>query len=228
VSVSGNYLPSVFGSSIEALVRMYGPIREVPVATLVNLEHIDSSNPSASPDSHPLEIPKELWLLTDHLFNFGMRQENILRQSGFERDLEAIRTHLDCCRGGKLPGSIYSVAEALLIFLEALPEPVIPYAFYQRALECCNNYMLCKQLIFQMPQSHQNVFTYISSFLRELLLHSNDNKLDAKTLATLFGTLFLRAPKKKEAGLSKRNVNQLTQKKARFMYHFLVNEFGPD
>ena len=37
VSVSGNYQPSVFGSSIEALVRMYGPIREVPVATLVNL-----------------------------------------------------------------------------------------------------------------------------------------------------------------------------------------------
>lgn len=37
VSVSGNYLPSVFGSSIEALVRMYGPIREVPVATLVDL-----------------------------------------------------------------------------------------------------------------------------------------------------------------------------------------------
>ena len=38
------------------------------------------------------------------------------------------------------------------------------------------------QLIFQMPQSHRNVFTYISAFLRELLLHSNDNKLDAKTL----------------------------------------------
>lgn len=228
VSVSGNYLPSVFGSSIEALVRMYGPIREVPVATLVNLEHIDSSNPSTSSDSQPLEIPKELWLLTDHLFKFGMRQENILRQSGFEKDLEEIRTHLDCCRGGKLPGSIYSIAEALLIFLEALPEPVIPYAFYQRALECCNNYMLCKRLIFQMPQSHRNVFTYISAFLRELLLHSNDNKLDVKTLATLFGTLFLRAPKNREAGLSKRNVNQLTQKKARFVYQFLVNEFGPD
>ena len=43
-------------------------------------------------------------------------------------------------------GSLYSIAEALLIFLEALPEPVIPYAFYQRALECCNNFMLCKQV----------------------------------------------------------------------------------
>lgn len=29
-------------------------------------------------------------------------QENILRQSGFEDELEDIRSHLDCCRGGKL------------------------------------------------------------------------------------------------------------------------------
>lgn len=227
VSVSGNYLPSVFGSSIEALVRMYGPIREVPVATLVDLEHINASNPSTLSDNHPLEIPKELWLLTDHLYKYGMRQENLLKQSGFEKDLEEIRGHLDCCRGGKLPGSVYSIAEALLIFLEALPEPVIPYTFYQKALECCNNYMLCKQLIRQIPQSHLNVFTYISAFLRELLQHSNENKLDAKTLATLFGTLFLRAPKNQEAGISKRTVNQLAQKKARFVYNFLINEFGP-
>ena len=46
--------------------------------------------------------------------------------------------------------------------------------------------------------------------------------------AALFGTLFLRATKDKEAGLSKRMANQLMQKKARFMYHFLVNEFGAD
>lgn len=54
------------------------------------------------------------------------------------------------------------------------------------------------------------------------------NKLFCFSAATLFGTLFLRAPKNKEAGLGKRSINQLTQKKARFMYHFLVNEFGPD
>ncbi|XP_015777933.1 PREDICTED: inositol polyphosphate 5-phosphatase OCRL-1-like [Acropora digitifera] len=227
VSVSGNYLPSVFGSSIEALVRMYGPIREVPVATLVDLEHMNTFTDSGLSKTEPLEVPKELWLLTDHLFKFGMKEDNILRQSGLEGELEKIRTHLDCCKGGKLPGSIHAVAEALLVFLEALPEPVIPYAFYQRALECCNNYILCKQLISQIPQTHKNVFTYVSSFLRELLLYSNDNKLDAKTLATLIGTLFLRAPKNNEAGLSKRTQNQQTQKKARFMYHFLINDFGP-
>ena len=42
-----------------------------------------------------------------------------------------------------------------------------------------------------MPQSHRNVFTYISAFLRELLLHSNDNKLDAKTLGKLTFSMFL-------------------------------------
>lgn len=47
------------------------------------------------------------------------------------------------------------------------------------------------QLIFQMPLSHRNVFTYISAFLRELLLHSNDNKLDAKTLGQFNHLCFL-------------------------------------
>ena len=43
-------------------------------------------------------------------------------------------------------GSIHSVAEALLIFLEALPESVIPSMHADRALECCNNYLLSKQV----------------------------------------------------------------------------------
>ena len=37
MTVSGNYIPSSFGSSIEALVQMHGPIREVPVADLIEL-----------------------------------------------------------------------------------------------------------------------------------------------------------------------------------------------
>lgn len=43
---------------------------------------------------------REMRYLTPALSDF--LQENILRQSGFEKDLEDIRTHLDCCRGGKL------------------------------------------------------------------------------------------------------------------------------
>lgn len=43
-------------------------------------------------------------------------------------------------------GCNHSVAEALLIFLEALPEPVVCYELYQRCLDCSNDTRLCKQV----------------------------------------------------------------------------------
>ncbi|XP_031549420.1 inositol polyphosphate 5-phosphatase OCRL-like isoform X2 [Actinia tenebrosa] len=229
IVVTGNYIPSVFGSSLEALVHMYGPIRDVPVANLVDLEHIQDNKPKSSlaRSKEALEIPKELWLLVDHLFKYGFTEEYLLKQSGFEQEIQEIRTHLDTGKTGKIPGSIHSVAEALLIFLEALPIPVIPFSFYHRALEGCNNYLLCKQLIYQIPECHRNVFTYITAFLRELLLASTENKLDAKTLATLFGTLLLRSPKDVALTLNKnkRTLAQHTNKKTRFVYQFLLNQF---
>ncbi len=33
-----------------------------------------------------------------------------------------------------------------------------------------------------MPSNHRNVFYYLIAFLRELLRHSNSNKLDSKIL----------------------------------------------
>lgn len=44
-------------------------------------------------------------------------------------------------------GSNHSVAEALLLFLESLPEPVICYNFYNNCLICANNYMLSSQVM---------------------------------------------------------------------------------
>ena len=38
------------------------------------------------------------------------------------------------------------------------------------------------QVLKQIPKSHRNVFKYLCAFIRELLLHNDENKLDAKTL----------------------------------------------
>lgn len=43
-------------------------------------------------------------------------------------------------------GSNHSVAEALLLFLESLPEPVICYSFYSSCLESANSYLLSSQV----------------------------------------------------------------------------------
>lgn len=37
ITVSGNYLPSCFGTSLETLCRMKKPIREIPVTKLIDL-----------------------------------------------------------------------------------------------------------------------------------------------------------------------------------------------
>lgn len=43
-------------------------------------------------------------------------------------------------------GSNHSVAEALLLFLDALPEPVVPFSFYQQCLESCANASQCERV----------------------------------------------------------------------------------
>uniref|UniRef100_A0A8C8RJJ6 phosphoinositide 5-phosphatase n=1 Tax=Pelusios castaneus TaxID=367368 RepID=A0A8C8RJJ6_9SAUR len=192
LTISGSYLPSCFGTSLEDLCRMRRPIREVPVTKLVDL--IDSSEDSEDASERPLQVPKEIWLLVDHLFKHACRQEDLFQTPGMQEELQQIIDCLDTSIPETIPGSNHSVAEALLIFLEALPEPVICYELYQRCLECSSDSRLCRQMITQLPRCHRNVFRYLMAFLRELLKYSEYNNVSANMIATLFTSLLLRPP----------------------------------
>ena len=66
-------------------------------------------------------------------------QENILRQSGFEVELEEIRTHLDCCKGGKL--RILSLLNPLVVNMllsRAPPQDFSCTEFYSRSKVLCD------------------------------------------------------------------------------------------
>ncbi|XP_075752722.1 inositol polyphosphate 5-phosphatase OCRL isoform X2 [Pelodiscus sinensis] len=197
LTVSGSYLPSCFGTSLEALCRMRRPIREVPVTKLVDLEKsLLQMGPSDSEDGseRPLQVPKEIWLLVDHLFKNACHQEDLFQTPGMQEELQQIIDCLDTSIPETIPGSNHSVAEALLIFLEALPEPVICYELYQRCLDCSQDSRLCRQVISHLPRCHRNVFRYLMAFLRELLKYSEDNNVSANMIASLFTSLLLRPP----------------------------------
>uniref|UniRef100_A0A671N592 phosphoinositide 5-phosphatase n=1 Tax=Sinocyclocheilus anshuiensis TaxID=1608454 RepID=A0A671N592_9TELE len=185
ITVAGNYLPSCFGTSLETLCRMKKPIREIPITKLIDLVR-HRSQLHAGTEDKPLKIPKEVWLLVNHLYTKACQQEDLFQTPGLQDELQSIIDCLDTI------GSNHSVAEALLIFLEALPEPVLCYELYQRCLECSHDSRLCKQLISQLPRAHRNVFRYLMAFLRELLKCSIDNNLNANLLATLFASLLVR------------------------------------
>ncbi|XP_074003279.1 inositol polyphosphate 5-phosphatase OCRL isoform X2 [Numenius arquata] len=229
LTISGTYLPSCFGTSLEALCRMRRPIREVPVTKLIDLgedsflEKEKLVLPLGCLDSEdtgeaPLQVPKEIWLLVDHLFKHACHQEDLFQTPGMQEELEQIIDCLDTSIPETIPGSNHSVAEALLIFLEALPEPVICYELYQRCLDWSHSSRLCRQVIFQLPRCHRSVFRYLMSFLRELLKYSEDNKVSVAMIAALFSSLLLRPP----PNLMAKQTQQDRQRATNFLYSFLL------
>ncbi|XP_074505500.1 inositol polyphosphate 5-phosphatase OCRL isoform X4 [Sebastes fasciatus] len=221
ITISGNYLPSCFGTSLETLCRMKKPIREIPITKLIDLEKSKVSFlmvDGASTEDKPLKIPKEVWILVNHLFTKSCDQEDLFQTPGLQEELQSIIDCLDTSIPDSISGCNHSVAEALLIFLEALPEPVVCYELYQRCLDCAHDSRLCKQLISQLPRAHRNVFRYLMAFLKELLKHSHNNNLTASLIATLFASLLIRPP----PNLMGRQTPHERQKAIDFILGFLM------
>nr|KAF6444001.1 inositol polyphosphate-5-phosphatase B [Molossus molossus] len=225
LSVSGNYLPSCFGSPIHTLCYMREPILDLPLETIRELTLMPlRTEGDGSQLENPMEIPKELWMMVDYLYRNAVQQEDLFQQPGLRSEFEQIR---DCLDTGMidtldtfciLSPSNHSVAEALLLFLESLPEPVVCYSAYHNCLECSGNYTASKQVISTLPTFHKNVFHYLLAFLQELLKSSEKNHLDENILASIFGSLLLRNP----AGHQKLEMTE--KKKAQeFIYQFLCN-----
>ncbi|XP_066125698.1 type II inositol 1,4,5-trisphosphate 5-phosphatase isoform X1 [Saccopteryx bilineata] len=222
LSVSGNYLPSCFGSPIHTLCYMREPILDLPLETVRKLTLMPLQiEDDGSQLENPMEIPKELWMMVDYLYRNALQQEDLFQQPGLRSEFEQIRDYLDTGMSDTLDtlsASNHSVAEALLLFLESLPEPIICYSAYHNCLECSGNYTASKQVISTLPTFHKNVFHYLMAFLQELLKNSGKNHLDENILASIFGSLLLRNP----AGHQK--LEMAEKKKAQeFIHQFLCN-----
>ncbi|XP_067862532.1 type II inositol 1,4,5-trisphosphate 5-phosphatase isoform X2 [Heptranchias perlo] len=194
LAISGNYLPSCFGSSLQALCYMREPIQDMPPERIKELERmaLDYKYCDCFPNEVPIDIPKEIWMMVDHLYRNASHQEDLFQQPGLKSEFDEIRDCLDTGIPDFLPGNNHSVSEALMLFLDALPEPVITYNLYENCLQSSNSYILSEQAVSMLPQCHKNVFNYLMAFLRELLKNAAYNNLDVPTLASIFGALLLR------------------------------------
>ncbi|XP_041988020.1 type II inositol 1,4,5-trisphosphate 5-phosphatase [Aricia agestis] len=222
ITVNGTYQRSCFGCSIEVLVNLNMPIREVPLGKLIELEN---KRDQCVSNQSTYSIPKEIWFLVDHIYLHGLKEPNLFEQPGLHAEVLQIRDWLDSGSIDPIPGSIHSVAEALLLLLESTSDPIIPYNLQEVCLRASANYLQCKQIIMELPEFRKNVFLYLCEFLQEALQHSAENGLDSKTLSTLFGAIFLRDnPNTVQVPQSRINKQVIDKKKAQFVYHFLVND----
>jgi len=175
VTITGEYMKSCFGSTIEYLVKTPMPVRY------------------ATPDSSGkvLTLPKELWRIVDFIFHRGMDEDGLFMTSGNPRQIEKIRECLDTGQDFLPSFGIHSMAETLIRFLESLAEPIFSRSLCNQYQDTMNITAWCKQALMQLSAAHYNAFIYMISFLREMLKHSAKNRLSPDQLVYLFSSCLM-------------------------------------
>eukprot|EP00002_Diphylleia_rotans_P013379 TRINITY_DN2616_c0_g1_i4.p1 TRINITY_DN2616_c0_g1~~TRINITY_DN2616_c0_g1_i4.p1 ORF type:complete len:894 (-),score=157.10 TRINITY_DN2616_c0_g1_i4:43-2724(-) len=129
----------------------------------------------------------------------GISSEGIFRVPGEAAAVEKLREELDSGHGYDYrsydPNTIASVIK---MWLRDLPEPLIPYDLYDKALEANATHNLqYKKLAFmliisQIPDPNRSILYHFAQFLFEVSQHSEENKMTIQNLSTVFGPNIIR------------------------------------
>ncbi|KAM8971168.1 rho GTPase-activating protein 24 isoform X2 [Sarcophilus harrisii] len=138
----------------------------------------------------------------DFIRQWGLKEEGLFRLSGQANLVKELRDAFDY---GEKPSfdsntDVHTVASLLQLYLQELPEPIIPFAKYEDFLSCASllikeEEMGVKELVKQvknLPVINYNLLKYICSFLNEVQTYSSVNKTSMQNLVTVFGSSILR------------------------------------
>lgn len=192
ITIFGEYKSSCFGVSLETLMKLNKPIFEYEINQLIALEKEEKLVDLTEDEN--LKIPREIWRLTDYLYNHGMDTPQLFTQnrthSRHDNILE-IRDWLDSWSMEPFPGIPKTAAEALLMLLESLPEPVVTIS-ERECIVYADNYERCRELIrTKLKPVNRKVFLYVCMFLIELRRKNPNVRLEL--LATIFGRILIRS-----------------------------------
>ena len=214
ITVSGVHVTSCYGSSIEQLYnntnKPHGGSSSSSSSSSSsnnNRHKKDNNSDGGGKSSH---IPSEIWRLINALYTksttsptstcSGMDTEGLFIESGDRSDISLIRHSLDSQNRISSNVSSHSLAEALLELLESLADTIIPSTFYESLCALNTVSTSNKQLeqwstrfLNQLPTINHNIFIYLIGFLKELLSHSNLNRLNAEILSSVFASSFIRS-----------------------------------
>ncbi|GKY94005.1 hypothetical protein MPSEU_000367300 [Mayamaea pseudoterrestris] len=177
ITVEATYARSCFGMSAEELVVYSDPVRNVPLDSIKRSKGIDPRAPAT------LCIPKELWRIIDAIYENGLYTPHLFTEVGILEEIAQIRECLDTgTRFGEF--CIHSYAETLTTFLESLSAPIVPgNLFPSQEIDSLSIQSCARRLLEELPPVHYNIFVYVISFFREVLIHRDNNLLSAAKIA---------------------------------------------
>ncbi|XP_076020665.1 rho GTPase-activating protein 22 isoform X2 [Genypterus blacodes] len=133
---------------------------------------------------------------------YGLKEEGLFRAPGQTNHVRELQHMFDC---GEKPvfdstTDVHTVASLLKLYIRELPEPIVPFDKYPQFLSCAHLLTKDKEMgitelgkqVNTLPLVNYNLLKYICKFLDEIQSHSNENKMSAQNLATVFGPNILR------------------------------------
>nr|XP_006009714.1 PREDICTED: rho GTPase-activating protein 25 [Latimeria chalumnae] len=146
----------------------------------------------------PILVEKCAEFIREH----GLNEEGIFRLPGQDNQVKQLRDAFDA---GERPSfdcetDVHTVASLFKLYLRELPEPVIPWSQYEDFLSCAQltntdeeaGYQELVKQVALLPRVNYNLLSYICSFLYEIQLNSNVNKMSVENLATVIGVNLLK------------------------------------
>jgi len=179
ITVKAQYARSCFGMSADELVMYMEPVRQIPLDPIKRAEKFDPNPTSA------LCVPKELWRIIDAIYERGLQEKDLFLVSGSAGEVKQIR---ECLDTGAPIGKfrMQSLAEALVGFLSNLSTPIVPPTLFPTLeVDSQNIQSLSRKFLEELPPIHYNIFVYVMSFFREVLVFKEQNGLTAAKLARI-------------------------------------------
>ncbi|CDH48521.1 domain-containing protein [Lichtheimia corymbifera JMRC:FSU:9682] len=228
IVVKGRYIPTCLGIHLDRLALMSLPVSSMSShpnpSSKKNGQAITTADNTSTQQA---TLPKELWRVLNYLWNKSMLSiDTLFLQHGDPAICDYIRRCLDT--GNALDTTILlnksdpsssadeiaanSMVDVLVAFLECLPEPVIPSALYELALEASDSSQAMAELKDRLPYIHLNVLLYIASFLKDAIQLAPDTVRQERTchIVQMF-TIVLRPPplyKQQNPQLAKQKASQ--------------------
>ncbi|BFZ20903.1 hypothetical protein BsWGS_23942 [Bradybaena similaris] len=169
------------------------------------------------------KVPVVFQAMINFLEKEGLKTEGILRMSGAETRVKQLRQDLE----EKFYQGLFSwgdagphdVAVLLKQFLRELPVPLFSYSYLDAFPQISSIPKILEQLkalnllILLLPNEHRNTLKVLLQFLRNVVSHSNYNKMGLKNVAMIMAPNLFLAPSSSNKDKEKVNL-ELELKKA--------------
>lgn len=149
-------------------------------------------------------VPLIVQKCVDFIKANGLSEEGLFRLPGQAKNVAELKDAFN--RGGtpeleNNKAEVHSVASVLKSYFRELPEPLIPYDYFEVFLTAARCYEMSeadgitaiqKQLT-TLPKPNYTLLMYLCRFLFEVQEHSEENKMGVRNLAMVFGPNILRS-----------------------------------